>query len=348
MRNVEENKNLKLLAQFFLIVFVALLCLVFIYFGISSREQKSVSFSEQGDADYRVYLKENDYYQTPYLEKGMSYVASLIDYIKIDFNYNLNSSRESNLNYKYRIDAQLIITERGNENAVLYLEDIPIKEEVVGSEKLNAAINESINIKYDDYNAKVNSYKQNYSLSVSSKLIVKMHIEADGNSEGINDSEFNSEHDMTVSIPLSEQTLEIMFDSNGINERWQIQQYSNFNPINYIYLAIGIILAIVSLILIVKVVSYLYKRRQGESEYTRIKNKILREYDRLIVETKEIKDQKNYRSEIIVNSFDELLDARDNLEVPILFYEDYNQKSSTFMVIDGSHVYKYKITDKKY
>lgn len=347
MRNEEENKNLKLLAQFFLIVFVTLLCLVFVYYGVSSRKASNVTFKEKGAPDYQVYLKENDYYQEPYLEKGMSYVASLIDYVKIDFDYNLNSSKPSDIDYKYRIDAELIITERGNENAVLYRENIKLKDEVSNTAKTNSLIDESINIKYDDYNAKVNSFKQNYALSVSSKLVVTMHIDAKATSNEISQSEYTSAHDLTVSIPLSEQTIEIKFDSTDINETKEILEYSNFNPINYIYLAVGIILGIVALILVVKLIRYFYRKRQGDSEYAKLRNKILREYDRLIVETKAIKDQKNYRSEIIVNSFDELLDARDNLELPILFYEDYNQKSSTFMVIDGSHVYKYKIFDKK-
>ena len=37
--------------------------------------------------NYKIYLKDNNYYKQNYLDKDMSYIANLIDYISINYNY---------------------------------------------------------------------------------------------------------------------------------------------------------------------------------------------------------------------------------------------------------------------
>ena len=49
--------------------------------------EKIIKYTDKGDLDYKVYLNENDFYETEYLGKDMLYVASLIDKVVIDFDY---------------------------------------------------------------------------------------------------------------------------------------------------------------------------------------------------------------------------------------------------------------------
>lgn len=325
-----------------------MLAIVFIYFGISQKETKNIIFNETGEADYKVYLKENSYYKEKYLEKGMSYVASLIDYIKLDFNYNLNSSKESDLDYKYKITAELIITEREQENKILFKRPIVLKEETSVKESTNGVITESLNINYDDYNAMVNNYKKEYALSVSSKLLITMHIDASAKATDAEKSSFNSSNDITVSIPLFEQTIEINLNSNTIKNSKEVLEYSTLNPLNYVYLAIGAILMILLIILIIKYFIGFQSKKAKESKYTKTKNNILREYDRFIVEASHIKESKKYNNTIYVKSFDELLDVRDNIEKPILFNEDEVKNISVFSVIDdNNNIYLYIISESE-
>ena len=76
-------------------------------------------------------------------------------------------------------------------------------------------------------------------------------------------------------------------------------------------------------------------------------SKILREYDRIIVEAKNniiISPEQNI---IDVKSFEELLDARDNLEKPIIFKEIHKGQKCEFVVKNSYEVYRYilKLTD---
>ena len=54
---------------------------------MSNYSQDVVNYVENSSIDYKVYLKKNNYFDTPFLEKNKVYITSLIDYIDIDFSY---------------------------------------------------------------------------------------------------------------------------------------------------------------------------------------------------------------------------------------------------------------------
>lgn len=342
-RTANEDKSLILFLQIFLIFLIVCGGIMFIYYGFAKKDRINVIFNETGEADYKVYLKENDYYNAEYLEEGMSYIASLIDNIELNFNYNLNSNIQSKLNYKYKIDAELIITERGQENKVLYSKPIVLKDEVEQFGDTSGLIDEKIIIKYDDYNAMVNNYKKEYGLSVSSKLVVKMHIDSIGNSTELDEDEFTSSNDLIVSIPLSEQTIEINFNHNTINNSKEIVKYSSFNPINYIYLFVGLTIIIYGIVSVFKLF-FRKKKKSCDQLYEKKRNDILKEYDRFIVEASEMKKNQSGKNIVKVSGFDELLDAREGNDSSIIFYEDVNSKKSVFTVIDVNNIFIYEFS----
>ena len=44
-------------------------------------------YEEKSNLDYKVYLKENQFYDTPYLPKDKKYISALINYIDSSFSY---------------------------------------------------------------------------------------------------------------------------------------------------------------------------------------------------------------------------------------------------------------------
>ena len=72
-----------------IILFISstLLSTLFFYKSITIQKEKNIFYEEYGSPDYKVYLKDNIYYEENYLEKDMSYIANIIDYISIDYNY---------------------------------------------------------------------------------------------------------------------------------------------------------------------------------------------------------------------------------------------------------------------
>ena len=70
--------------------------------------------------------------------------------------------------------------------------------------------------------------------------------------------------------------------------------------------------------------------------------KILKEYDRLIVNTKTAPDTKGKKI-VEVDSFDELLDVRDNLKLPIKYYIVEEHKESKFYINHEEELYLYVV-----
>ena len=77
-------------------------------------EKEEIVYRETSTVNYKVYLKDNNFYETQYLEDGMAYVASLIDKIHINYDYSLTSSIKSNIDVDYKIVAKLIIGSQNN------------------------------------------------------------------------------------------------------------------------------------------------------------------------------------------------------------------------------------------
>ena len=52
-------------------------------FGYS--QSKTINYTNNHSTKYKVYLKENNFYESDYLEENKVYIASLIDYVDIDY-----------------------------------------------------------------------------------------------------------------------------------------------------------------------------------------------------------------------------------------------------------------------
>ena len=92
---------------------------------------RQVSYTEQSTVDFRVYLAENDFFETPYLGKGMQYIASLINYVDIDFEYNFSVNEEIDLEYTYHIEAHVKVFERGRPHNIIFERRERLLEDVV-------------------------------------------------------------------------------------------------------------------------------------------------------------------------------------------------------------------------
>lgn len=76
----------------------------------------------------------------------------------------------------------------------------------------------------------------------------------------------------------------------------------------------------------------------NKSPYDKYINKILNEYDRLIVETTTAPDIEN-KNIIRIDSFNELLDVRDNLSLPIKYYIITKHQKCNFYINHNDELY---------
>ena len=117
--------------------------------------------------------------------------------------------------------------------------------------------------------------------------------------------------------------------------------------VNTLFGLIGGVFGLVGAIILVKLIKLIYRTIDGGSPYEKKLNQILAEYDRVIVMSKseyQINPDKQF---IKLDSFFELLDARDTLEKPII-YERVNSVKSYFYVEDNERIYRYAMKESDF
>ncbi len=326
-----------------LVIILSLLC-----FGKSisfNSKENQISYNEIGKVNYKVYLKENNYYDQKFLPKDMKYIASLINTINVDFNYEMHSTDELDYTYKYKIYAKLVITEKNDKTKILYEKPFNLLKETNKSIKDNNFIlNENVDIDYDEYNNYVNAFKRDYALTVDSNLIITMQIITEGATDKLSDK-INTDNKLEVSIPLSEQTIDISINSKDLNKNGSIFSENGFIVTNYLIFILAVILGIVSILLIIFAISVYVSINKNKDIYVSTINKYLKEYDRMIVTSKRPNiDETSFKEVIRVMSIEELIDTHDITKQPIIYYEVIPGEKSYFIIINGEVLYKLTIS----
>ncbi len=301
-----------------------------------------ISYKEISDINYKVYLKDNNFYDKPYLEKGMAYVASLIDKIDINYNYKINSSVNSNIDINYAIVAKLVIASQNN-NSVFFEKEYELSktatDEIVDNN--NYLLDKEISVDYNYYNDLANQFKSKYAVNTNSRLEVSLIVK-EKNKEN-NSYDLDNESVATLVIPLSEQEVNINMNDNNINRETKITSDVKIiiNDTTFVIVSIVItILAIIALISIIKKILIFTKNER--SNYDKFIKRILVGYDRIIVNVKTAPDINNYNV-IKVESFQELVDVRDNTKEPINYYIIQEHIKSEFYLINNNNLYLYVV-----
>jgi len=328
-----------------LFVFAFFLFIICFVSGIKFKVNYNLNYSIKPGIDYQVYLKDNDYYKEKSLKEDMQYITDLIDYIDVNFNYNTNTNENSNYEFKYNIKADIVVTDRNDNNKVLYTDSEIIKDETILKEdnKDKVSLSENLKLDYAKYSRLVSSFKSKYVLSASSNLIVTMHVDTIIKNSNVDDDIVNSE-DLKLTIPLSEQTINILKDYNKEGRTGTVSKYS-YIKIENIYFAIASLLfAILVLISIINLLRFINKSSRPNSLYNKKLHKIMKEYDRIIVSLSKLPDLSQYKI-IEVESFEELLDAKENLDKPILHIEIHKNQKSYFIIISNKEAYRYVLKE---
>ena len=311
---------------------------IFINKSIVIQEAKNVSYEEHGNTDYKVFLKDNIYYEDKYLDKNMSYIANLIDYISVDYNYKFKADTLFDGEYSYKIRADLEILNAENKTLFFTKKYDLIKEKTFTIENQNEYnIVENIKIDYDHYNSLANGFKSSYGVDTESNLIIYLDIYRNIDQNSINNPNINGNGTITLTIPLSEKAINIKMDSMEINNKKVITSLDDYYLEDIKYLIIGIISLIVSLYLFIKIVKRLSRLSISPTDYDKTLKKILNQYDRLIVTTSSMPNlEKN--NIIKLKEFVELLDAKDNLHKPIFFIEVTPHQKAYFFIQDDDNI----------
>lgn len=325
---------------------IVLLMISFILFnnGLNTKTEKEINYQETGNIDYKVYLKENNYYGEDYLTEDKQYIANLIDEIKVDFNYGLKLDKKQNYDYGYYVNAKVKVVDKDSGEKTIYEKSEVIKKRVDKSitNSDNYNISEEVSIDYEKYNQLIRSFKTEYGLSADSYLELTFYADTTVNA-GYFNQDVSNRSTLKMTIPLTEQTIKINIDENEVNNKDKFVEYSNIEIINIIYLVLSAVFLIVGIYFVVKIIKLLLATRTKKSKYKVKLNKILKEYDRFIVEAKRDYDRSN-STVVDVKSFEELLDVKSNVDNPII-HIPINSGKSEFIVKHDDYIYKFVLKE---
>ncbi len=318
---------------------------IIFFLASNSKTIYKLNYQEKGDISYQVYLKDNNYYDSLFLEEDMKYISDIIDYIDIAYNYSLMTSNVLKVTSSNLIRAKIILEDS---NKILYNKNIVLKDIEVNDYKTNNInLNKKVKIDYYKYNDLVKSLLNEYNLddNVSSRLEIELYILNDYDIEKM-PSLNTDEKSIKLIIPLLENTISISKEYVNIYDNRDVKEIAPKEINNYILLGISIFFLVVSIIIFIVMLISIKNNNFYRHQYRKMLINILRKYDKNIVNVKDTPDMRGYEV-YNVESFSELLDTSKIYNKPIMYLEIEKDRASLFFVEENGIIYQYLMRTKK-
>lgn len=325
------------------IMLLIALILIGTYSVVSQNEYNQ--YTEQAKVDYKVNLKENEFYQESSLDEKSAVIASLIQNIEIQFNYNFNLSQEQDYTYNYNIVAKTNVKESKKDNVIYETTEELLSKPAQASNSKKLNILEKLTIDYNEYNDKISKFINVYGLNdTTSTLELSMYVNIINKYDGTQVNKDNKV--MTISIPLTTKTVDVRISSNVIKDTGNMLiKKSEFENAQYLFVA-GVISAVAGLVLVAKFVKYILDTRSAETMYAQELKQILFSYKSYIQKSNNEISKKGYKV-IQINTFNEILGLRDTMQTPILMYTSEEELSTEFIIISDKILYVYVLSAKE-
>lgn len=341
---MRKNENLRfnrVLRIVLLIIISFTISLSAFIFYITRDREKYISYNEKSTVDYKVYLKDNDFYPNDYVGKNKGYITSLIESISTDFTYNLDFSQSLSYKYSYRFTIEVDVEDSSNDsNLYHYTEDVLTKELTSNTGSLN--INQNIKIDYNKYNDIISKFKKVYELKNTSSLLnIYMYVNIQ-DIDNSNTIQLRERKISSISIPLTTSTAAI--DIGKTNSEDPKNYILIENRSNYItILILSITFLFITIGLFVYLFIYLSRSRTAQMIYDKEIKSIMTNFDSYI---QRINGSYNIgTSQVLkIETFNDMLEIRDTLKQPILMLEN-KEKNGTFFIIPATNsiIYTYAI-----
>lgn len=280
--------------------------------------------------------QDSSYYYDELVSNTGVYPATAIENMYLNMSYAFNGDRDAVLNYTYNIKAQLIGDFDGVSSPV-WRKEYTLLEDVNSSNENTFKINERVGIDYQYYNNLVKQYKNTYQLAINAYLKVRLNVSYNCVYE---DNKFNKTDYVEVNIPLNDYVSEVKKNYQDLSSE-QIDDTQK-EEIDYITLYIGAILVIIATILFITANNN--KEVTKYSKYKKNMDRVLKEYGDLIV-TVTNKPSIKHLQVMGLATIDDLVDVADQNNCHIIRYEIEKKSESFLLVIQGSYVYVYVVSD---
>ena len=334
---VENDINKKIYISFEtrLVILIAIILLFlscacfFMIKCVRSNKDTSIEASEESRSSYEV-CKVND---NNCLAEGGEYQSNSIDNIKIQFQYLMSYDEIYNYDLSFHVQATTKIYDPIDGTNVYYSnEDVLTPMTNASSSDGVISITCKNNISYNKYLSLVT--KNSNFIGNKAEVEISFYVTSENESRRVSN----------ITIPLTLNSFRITKDNLSPQTKTIVVGGDSWNSENTTYAVVATIFIILSLITLFVTTNFVMKVTRKKNKYQDKLNEIFREYDRLIVIARDGYVSNIKKKIIKVNTFEELLDARDILEKPIIFSK-INDIKCEFIVEDDDKLYKYVLKE---
>lgn len=309
-----------------------------------------IEYTENGNVDYKVNLKDNSFFEDDFVGAGQSYISGLIENISANFNYKLTAdSSNVGFDYSYRVDAQLIVANKSTGDHIYdptYNIVPETKNTVQGREFFTVGTN--VPIDYNHYNSLANSFINAYGLKdATSTLVVTMTVNVLSTCSEFENSSNANNYFVSLNIPLVEENFSIFTTSSNTEGQTNVFACSGGTS-QKILLSVTIVLAVIAVLQAIALTVFVFVTKNDDINYTNKVRKILSSYRSFIQQMDGQFDVTGYQV-VPIKTFKEMLNIRDTLQAPILMFENLDQTVTEFVIPTTSEIlYTFEIKVDNY
>lgn len=309
-----------------------------------------IEYTENGNVDYKVNLKDNSFFEEDSVGAGQSYISRLIENISANFNYKLTAdSSNVGFDYSYRVDAQLIVANKSTGDHIYdptYNLVPETKNTVQGREFFT--VGTSVPIDYNHYNSLANSFINAYGLKdATSTLVVTMTVNVLSTCSEFENSSNANNYFVSLNIPLVEENFSIFTTSSNTEGQTNVFACSGGTS-QKILLSATIVLAVFAVLQAIALTVFVFVTKNDDINYTNKVRKILSSYRSFIQQMDGQFDVTGYQV-VPIKTFKEMLNIRDTLQAPVLMFENLDQTVTEFVIPTSSNIlYTFEIKVDNY
>lgn len=329
------------------IVIIAILTVAVLISSLVATQLKSkyyIGYTENGSIDYNVFLKENEFYDSNFLGQGQSYVASLIDDIIVNFNYEIDMDTDDvNYRYSYTVKSRLEIMDNTSKVAIFNPEyELVSVQNKSQSSSNKLRINEIVSIHYDEYNDLANKFLDTYELqSTTSSIVVMLEVDVLSDCEAFTGSAVDT-YRSELRIPLTTKTVNVQMTSTVPSAQSSMIACTR-GVGSEAFKTTAIVLGLIDALMVALLAAFICLTRTPDITYASRVRKIVSRYKSYIQKINNMFETKGYQI-ILVNTFDEMLEIRDTIQAPILMHENADKTCCRFIIpTDSKLLYTYVI-----
>ena len=352
---MKKDGNKKLNVKKIIIAFLLVIAMVvqfaflsYLFKALKPEEDKKdenviMTYTSKGNFDYKVYLKPNEFINEEYLGPNEAYILNLIDHINLNYLYRFSSSEKTNVTGDNKLVVRLKAYYRessNNNNPEILEKEKVIEERIISFNDSNHNILGTYDLYLDEYLRMLKEFQNQVKISVEGYIEVSSETNFRGTVGG---ASYNDSYSNTMKIPLNNSVIKIE-GATGKEKTNKVYQgaliKTNKTVMSYIVIANVVVFLIVCILLRAL---FMFTNKTA---FDRELEKILKNYDDIIVNTSTVLDVSKYKL-IEIEEFKEILNLSRELLLPIMNYEVAKGKEVWFYVVKDDILYRYMLTEKR-